>query len=104
MTHKPEYHQRRVSDDPDRNNSLSDKDRIENLEFDSAGQWVILARIVEQNEKYNEYLDKKIKAEENGAEFWRKQLEMIVSGGIKGSVLALFAGLLYAFIHWVKTL
>jgi hypothetical protein len=104
MTPKPEYHQRRVSDDSEHNKRLTDKDRIENLEFDSMGQWVVLSRIADQNDKYADYLDKKIKAEENNSRFWKKQFEMLVSGGIKGAILALFGGLLYAFIHWVKTL
>jgi len=104
MTPKPEYHQRRVSDDPEHNKSLSEEERLENLEFDSMGQWIILGRIADQNDKYADYLDKKIKAEEENMKFWRDQRGKLTTAGIIGFVVSTGGALLYAFTHWVKTL
>ena len=99
----PEYHQRRVSDDPEHNQSLPDEDRIANLEYDAVGQWMVLGRVVEQNDKYRAYLDKKIEAEEENKKFWKKQRELLVSAGIKGAIVVFVGALLYAFSLWVKT-
>jgi len=93
--------QSNVSDDPKINEALSSKERFANIEGDVVAQRTVLSRLVTQNDKYTEYLDREIKAKRESYEFWRDVKRKLAVSGIWGMVVIVFSVIAYAAKQWI---
>ena len=98
-----ELNQMNVKRIPQDNEALSTEGRLTNLEADSVHQYDVIEQLVEQNNKYAQYLEQKIKSETQNAEFWIDVRKRIVTAGILGATAIIGSALLYAASQWIKT-
>jgi len=103
MTPKQQLRQMSVSKDPSINESLSNKERLHNLESDLLNQMDVINRLVVQNDKYVEYLDSEIKAKKDSRRFWVDVKKKLAVSGIWGTVVIVFTALVYAAKQWITT-
>ena len=104
MTTRPkEFNQLNVSNDPEKNKRLSDKDRIENLEGDVIHMADAIDTLIIQNNRYADYLDTRITAQRETAEFWRDVRKKLVTSGIWGTIVIIGGALYYAVTQYIKT-
>lgn len=92
----------RVSPYLGENAKLDMDQRMENVEHDIVTQGVAMERIVEQNDKYIEYLDDRIAREHESYEFWKDVRKRLATAGIIGTAGIILSALGYAFTQWVK--
>ena len=86
MTPKKEYHQSRVSPFPDKNAKLTAEQRFVNLEHDMVSQGDCLRELVDQNNKYASYLDKRMQIERESHLFWLDIRKRLATAGIIGAI------------------
>lgn len=96
------YHQSRVSPFPDKNAQLTPDQRLINLEHDVITQSDSLNRLVDQNDKYANYLDERMSREHESYLFWRDVRKRLATAGIISTVGIIFVALGYAATQWVK--
>lgn len=98
-----ELNQLSVSRDREKNRRLKNDERLENLETDIIHIADAIDRLVEQNDKYADYLDSRILSEHEKAEFWRDVRKKLVTSGIWGTILIIFGALVYAAKQYIQT-
>ena len=101
--HIKEFNQLNVNRDPEKNERLNTKERLDNLEGDIIHMADAIDRLVEQNDKYADYLDSRIKAEHEKTEFWRDVRKKLVTSGIWGTILIIFGAVVYAIKQYIQT-
>lgn len=77
--------------------------RVSTLENDAEKLFDMMDKLVEQNEKYSEYLDDKIESEREFREFKLEVWKKVVSTGVLGVMATFIAIVWYSIQSYVKT-
>ena len=92
----------KVSQDMGANSQFTMDKRVENVEFDTVTNGLMIRRLVQNDQRFNDYLDLKIEREKLARDFWMDIKKKLITGGIFAFFTALFSALGYAAWHWVK--